>query len=150
VPFAISASRSNVKVLIVHFTGGVTFIVGLFRVVRQSMGRSAWRLRSVYGRQSGERDLWGGDTRPGGCTTAMHLLTRHYSSEHETTVVPQPPNRPCTLLFLVPGVKILPERSPISDDRRDRRKFATGPACCPAERVADVAGALEALYRLWK
>jgi len=41
---------------------------------------------------------------------------------------------PCGL-FLVPEVKIFTKRSPISDGRRDRRKFDTGPSRHPAKHV---------------
>ena len=37
--------------------------------------------------------------------------------------------------FLVPEVKILSKRSPISDGRGDRRKFDKGPSCHPAKHV---------------
>jgi len=43
-------------------------------------------------------------------------------------------NGPCGR-FLVPEVKILTKRSPISDGRGDRRKFDTGPSCHPAKHV---------------
>jgi hypothetical protein len=33
--------------------------------------------------------------------------------------------------FFVPEVEIHSERSPISDDRRDRRKFTMGPSAIP-------------------
>ena len=41
---------------------------------------------------------------------------------------------PCGL-FLVPEVKILNKRSPISDGRGDRRKFDKGPSRHPAKHV---------------
>ena len=41
---------------------------------------------------------------------------------------------PCGL-FLVPNVKILTKRSPISDGRGDRRKFDKGPSRHPAKHV---------------
>jgi len=52
--------------------------------------------------------------------------------------VPQPPllSRfgPCGL-FPVPKVEVHLKRSPISDDRGDKRKFATGPSRNPAKHV---------------
>jgi hypothetical protein len=60
---------------------------------------------------------------------------------------------PCRLFF-VPKIKIHSERSLISDDRRARRKFATGPMCYPAKRVPgrvpELEKTLEAVYRLWR
>jgi hypothetical protein len=49
---------------------------------------------------------------------------------------------PCALFF-VPKVDIHSERSPISDDRRARRKFATGPVRYPAKRVPELEKTLE-------
>jgi hypothetical protein len=49
--------------------------------------------------------------------------------------------------FLVPDAEIHSERSPISDDRRDRRKFATGPMCSPAKCVPEFERILEAVHR---
>ena len=37
------------------------------------------------------------------------------------------------ILFLVPEVKILTKRSPISDGRVDRRKLDKGPTCHPTK-----------------
>jgi hypothetical protein len=39
---------------------------------------------------------------------------------------------------------------PISDDKRDKRKFATGPTRCPAERVPELERTLEVVYKQWK
>jgi hypothetical protein len=52
--------------------------------------------------------------------------------------------------FFVPEVEIHTERSLISDDRRDRRKFATGPTRYPAKRVPGLEKTLEAVYRQWR
>jgi hypothetical protein len=56
--------------------------------------------------------------------------------------------------LFVPEVEIDSKRSPISDDRRDRRKFTAGPMCCPAKRipgcVAKLEKTLEAVYRQWR
>jgi hypothetical protein len=41
-------------------------------------------------------------------------------------------------------IEIHSERSPISDDRRDRRKFATGPTHYLAKRVPELEKTLEA------
>jgi len=38
-------------------------------------------------------------------------------------------------LFPFPKVEVHPKRSPISDDRGDKRKFATGPSRHPAKHV---------------
>jgi hypothetical protein len=52
-------------------------------------------------------------------------------------------------LFFVPKVEIHSERSPISDYRRARRKFATGPTCYPAKRIPEL-GKMEAVCRQWR
>jgi len=56
--------------------------------------------------------------------------------------------------FLVPEVKILTKRSPISDGRGDRRKFDTGPLCHPAKhvpgRVPELEKTLGAVYQEWR
>jgi hypothetical protein len=53
--------------------------------------------------------------------------------------------------FFVPKVEIHSERSPISDNRRARRKFATGPTRYPAKhvpgRIPELEKTLEAVYR---
>jgi transposase len=67
------------------------------------------------------------------------LLVHEFLAKHEMTVIPQPPYSPDLgpiTSFSLPEFEIHSERSPISDDRRDRRKFATGP--------------LEAVYRRWR
>jgi hypothetical protein len=63
------------------------------------------------------------------------LLVSKFLVKYEMTVVPQPPYSPDLALqtIFVPEVEINSERSPISDNRRDRRKFATGPTYCPAK-----------------
>ena len=57
---------------------------------------------------------------------------------------------PCGL-FLVPEVKILTKRSPISDGRGDRRKFDTGPSRHPAkhvpERIPELEKTVGAVYQ---
>ena len=57
---------------------------------------------------------------------------------------------PCGL-FLVPEVKILTKRSPISDGRGDRRKFDKGPSRHPAKhvprRVPELEKMLDAVYQ---
>jgi hypothetical protein len=57
-------------------------------------------------------------------------------------------------LFFVSEVEIHSDRSPISDDRRDRTKFATGPTRYPANcdpgRVSELEKTLEAVYRQWR
>ena len=89
-----------------------------------------------------------------------HLTTTVYKykflTKHETTVVPQPPYSrfgPCGL-FLVPEVKILTKRSPISDGRGDRRKFDKGPSRHPAKhfpgRVPELEKKLGAVYQEWR
>jgi hypothetical protein len=40
--------------------------------------------------------------------------------------------------FFVPEVEINSERSPISDNRRDRRKFVYGPSRYPTKRVPEL------------
>jgi len=46
-------------------------------------------------------------------------------------------------LFPVPKVEVHPKRSPISDDRGDKRKFATGPSRNPAKHVPGCVPELE-------
>jgi hypothetical protein len=43
-----------------------------------------------------------------------------------------------TFFLFVPEVEIHSERSPTSDDRRDRRNFDTGPTRYPAKRVPEL------------
>jgi hypothetical protein len=52
--------------------------------------------------------------------------------------------------FFVPEVEIHSERLPISDDRRDRRKFDTGPTHYPTKHVPELEKTLEAVYRQWR
>jgi hypothetical protein len=57
------------------------------------------------------------------------------------------------LFVVVPEVEIHSERSPISEDRRDRRKFATRPTRYPAKRVPGRVPELEkrgAVYKQWR
>jgi hypothetical protein len=57
------------------------------------------------------------------------------------TVIPQLPYSPDltpAVFFYVPKVEIHSERSPISDNRRAKRKFATGPTRYPAKRVPEL------------
>ena len=60
---------------------------------------------------------------------------------------------PCGL-FLVPEVKILTKSSPISEGRRDRRKFDKGPSRHPAKhvpgRVPELEKAFGAVYQEWR
>jgi hypothetical protein len=81
------------------------------------------------------------------------LLIREFLAEHETTLVPQPPYSPdlapADFFVVVPEVEIRRERSPISDDRRDRRNFATGPTRYPAKRAPELEKTLGAVYKQW-
>jgi hypothetical protein len=54
------------------------------------------------------------------------------------------------LFFFVPEVEIHSERSPISDDRRDTRDFATGPTRYPAKRVPELERTLGVRYKQWR
>jgi hypothetical protein len=56
---------------------------------------------------------------------------------------------PCGLVF-VPEVEIRPERSLISDDRRDRRNFTMGPAHYPTKRILELEKTLGAVYEQWR
>ena len=60
---------------------------------------------------------------------------------------------PCGL-FPVTTVEILTERSPISDDRRDRRKLDTGPSRHPTKqvpgRIPEMEKTLGAVYQEWR
>ena len=57
-------------------------------------------------------------------------------------------------IFLVPEIKILTKRSPISEGRGDRRKFDKGPSSHPAKhvpgRVPELEKTLSAVYQEWK
>ena len=82
------------------------------------------------------------------------LLIREFLAKQEKIVVPQPPllSRfgPCEL-FPVPKFEVHPKNSPISDGRRDKRKFATGPSRQPAKhvpgRVPELEKTLGAVYQ---
>jgi hypothetical protein len=76
------------------------------------------------------------------------LLVSEFLATYETIVIPQPHYSPDLAPF-VPEVEIHSERSPISDHRRDRRKFATGPTRYPANCVPELEIKLEAVYRQW-
>jgi hypothetical protein len=87
--------------------------------------------------------LRGGEPRRGRCSTAVRLLTRHSRDDCH----PPTPHSP----DLAPAaVEVHSERSPIADDRRDRRRFATGPTRCPAKCVPALENTLEAVYRHWR
>ena len=85
------------------------------------------------------------------------LLTREFLTKRETTVVPQAPPLPSRFgpcgLLLVPEVKFLTKRSPISDGREDRRKFDKRPSRHPAKhvpgRVPELEKKLGAVYQEW-
>ena len=49
--------------------------------------------------------------------------------------------------FPVPNVEVHPKRSPISDGRGDKRKFATGPSHHPAKHVPELEKTLGAVYQ---
>jgi hypothetical protein len=56
---------------------------------------------------------------------------------------------PCGI-FLVPEVKILTKRSPISDGRGDRRKFYKGPSSHPGQTLSRTGKkTLRAVYQEW-
>jgi hypothetical protein len=67
------------------------------------------------------------------------------------TLVPQLPYSPDLAPedFLVLEVEIHSERSPISDDRRDRRNVAKGPTRYPAKRVPELEKT-GAVYKQWR
>ena len=85
------------------------------------------------------------------------FLIREFLTKHQTTVVP-----PAALLstfgpwglFLVPEVKILTERSPISHGGGDRRKFDKGPSRHRAKhvpgRVPELEKTLGSVYQEWR
>ena len=82
------------------------------------------------------------------------LLIREFLTKLETTVVPQPPYSPDLTpadFFLFPKLKSTIKRSPISDDRRDKRKFAKGPSRHPTKhvsgRVPELEKTLGAVYQ---
>jgi hypothetical protein len=78
-------------------------------------------------------------------------------AKHETTLVPHPfysPDLAPADFIFVPEVEIHSGRSPISDDRRDRRNFATGLTRYPTKRVPGHVPELEkplgVVYKQWK
>lgn len=69
---------------------------------------------------------------------AHSSLIRDFLAKHDTTIVPQLPYSPGLApanLSLFPKLKIHLEKSLISDDKEDRRKFAAGPVRHPEKRV---------------
>jgi hypothetical protein len=84
------------------------------------------------------------------------LLITECLEKYKMTVVPQPPYStfdPCRLCF-VAEVEMHSERSPISDDRRDRRKFAMGlmryPTNCISGCIPELEKTLEVVYKQWR
>jgi hypothetical protein len=85
------------------------------------------------------------------------LLIHEFLAKHETTVVPQlyyPPDLVPPDFSFVPKVEIDSDRSPISEDRRARRKFAKGPMryltkCVPG-CISKLEKTLEEVYRQWR
>jgi hypothetical protein len=86
------------------------------------------------------------------------LLICEFLVKYEMTVITQQPYSqdlaPADFVFF-PEVDIHSKRSPISDDRRDRRKFFMGPMHYLAKRVSKLEKTMEAVYRqcrgvLWR
>lgn len=69
----------------------------------------------------------------------LSLIIHEFLVKHEITLVPQPPYSPdlVPLDFLFPEL-IHSERSPISNDRRNIRKFATRPMHHFGKRVPEL------------
>jgi hypothetical protein len=91
-------------------------------------------------------------------TMTMHLLTRRFLSVNfwrrkRRLSCPSPPTLQIWHLriFPVPKVEVHHKRSPISDGRGDKRKFATGPSRHPAKhvpgRVPELEETLGAVYQ---
>jgi hypothetical protein len=83
----------------------------------------------------------------------MSLLVREFLAKHKMTVIPQLPYSPDLApadYFFVPEVEIHSERLPISDDRRDKRKFAMRPTCYLARTRSRTEKKLEAAYGQWR
>ena len=100
----------------------------------QSIMSFTWRPWSVWGRQREGKGLRRGQTGPGCCTMTMHLPTRRllsvnfwWSMKQVLSSAPVLSSIGLCRLFLAPKLEIHPKRSPISDGRGERRKFATGP-----------------------
>jgi len=77
------------------------------------------------------------------------LLIREFLAKQDTIVVPQALLSrfdPCGI-FPVPKVEVHPKRSAISNDRGDKRKFATGPSRNPAKHVPELEKTLGAVYQ---
>jgi hypothetical protein len=119
--------------------GRLSFVMNLFHVVRQSMDAFTW---SSWGRQSDGRGLRGGETRPGFCTTTTHLRTRCSSSVNFWRST-----RRLSSLSFVPEIEIHAERSPISDDKRDRRNSLRGLRATPQNASQD---AFQNWKKRWK
>jgi hypothetical protein len=86
-------------------------------------------------------------------TDHMALLVCEFLVKHEMTVVPQPTYSPdmapADIFSFVLKVEIHSERSPVSDNRRDRRKFTMGPTHYPAKCIPKLEKKLEAVNRHW-
>jgi hypothetical protein len=54
------------------------------------------------------------------------------------------------LFVFVPDVDIHSARLPISDNRRERRKFTTGLRHYPTKHFPELEKTLEAVYRQWR
>jgi hypothetical protein len=65
----------------------------------------------------------------------MSILIHEFLAKHKMTVISQSPYSPDLAPSSVPKDEIHSEMSPISDNRRDRRKLVTRPTPNPAKRI---------------
>jgi hypothetical protein len=79
------------------------------------------------------------------------LLVCECLAKRQTIVGPKPPHYPDLVPadFLSPKGEIYSERSPISDDRRDTRKFATVPTPYPAKRFPELENVGSGVEAVW-
>jgi hypothetical protein len=140
------------------FMGRASLIMSLIHVFRQSMDSFTWRSWSIWGRQNEGRDLRVEKTRPGFCTTTTHVAPYLWIFSETRDNCRPPTVLPSTFgpmqSFFVHKVENHSEMPPISDDRRARRKFATGPTRYRGNRVPglvlELQRMLEAVYREWR
>jgi hypothetical protein len=125
----------------------------------QSMDSFTWRSWSVWRRQCEGRGLRGGEKKD--IDAAPQRTCSHVTPYPWIFGEARDDSRPPTAIlsrfgpavlsfFFVPKVKIHSERSPISDDRRDRRNFDTGPTRYSAKRVPELEKTLGAVYIQWR
>jgi hypothetical protein len=151
--------RSNMKVLLIAF---------LWEWICSTWSARQWTvLLGGYEAFEGGRakeGSWGVEKQDLDATPRQHdntpahmsPLVRKFFTKHESLVA-QPPQSPhlSPTDFFLHEVEIHCERSPISNNRKHRRKFAMGTTRYPAKRFPEFKEILEAVYRqrlgvLWR